>query len=799
MNNSLPRIRVCLAIFFVFALVQTHASAQKVGDRVVTKTDLALRLSKKTVETVARGTVLKVESINGKWLWVKSPSGKKGWVSNTTVEPAPADPGDAKGDPAAWEPKYDELADADLVPGELVVTVHEDVKREDLEKALKSLGHKTKILDEIAESNTYLVGVPADVIHECRLRLGIHPYVEGCGLNTVRKLTRTYDDPALAEDNENGWNLRRINAFDAWDITTGGAKIAIVDSGIKTDHDEFKGKLTNPYSVYTRSADMQSGLVKVEQKGLLFDRYITEHGTHVAGTAAGNAGNKLGTAGVSPDSPIMPIQSLSYLPKSKGIYGQDWALIQGLNRAISEGAAVINYSIGGPPPEEILNAWQTAKNAKSKADGEAQIMNWVRRSLNDDYKGVLDRAVREGVIITKSAGNDDLPAKFDYLSYSRRVISVAATDKKDGRAIFSDTGASNYGEYTTVSAPGKEIWNAYANPKVPYGEMQGTSMAAPHVAGLVALMKTIDPKLSRKEAADILVATGEQLTTDRPIGPLVNAPAALKELKRRRDSNVPRPDPDSPLITSRPNPTNPTLPRDGVDILGGPRPWRNPDVRRLIDLWLSIALPVLGNRNPRNGPFFFDPFGRVISIRVVYIILPPDNAADRYQFLWTNARTLVSSNFGTLNVFVINMMKSGTFNPNPAPADKLAAKDDPKDDPSAANGTHAVTTTFKGLANSFVWKQNKGSDTATATFTMNGREGAILRQHGLPATVTVSAKKQGNKFVVPASNPLSTAISAASANLSRSVGGKPAKFSVGLTFTPNGKSVSLQTKVSVGG
>ena len=140
------------------------------------------------------------------------------------------------------------------------------------------------------------------------------------------------------------------------------------------------------------------------------------------------------------------------------------------------------------------------------------------------------------------------------------------------------------------------------------------------------------------------------------------------------------------------------------------------------------------------------------------------------------------------------------LDPHGHPAGPKDLVDNPKhDDPSDANGKHPVTTTLKGIATSFVWKQNKGLDTATVTFTLNGREGAILRQHGLPATVTVTAKRSGKNFIVPASNPLSTAISAASANLSRSVGGKPAKFSVGLTFTPSGKGVSLQSKISVGG
>lgn len=331
--------------------------------------------------------------------------------------------------------------------------------------------------------------------------------------------------------------------------------------------------------------------------------------------------------------------------------------------------------------------------------------------------------------------------------------------------------------------------------------MSGTSMAAPHAAGVVALMKTIDPQLSRKEAAEILIATGKKLTTDKPIGPLVNAAAAVNEVKRRRENNVPRPELDPPLIGERPNPCNPVLSRDGVRIFQGPRPWRNPDVRRIIDLWLAISTPIVVDRGGNTGPFFWDRYGRVVRIEIIYTILPPDYADDRYQWLWDNARRLNSSDFGTLYVFVIDMMKSGKFNPLPTPSDKVADKptEKTKDELAEANGIHPVTTAFAGLATSFTWNQVKGANTALVTFTMNGAEGNVLKQFGLPATVTVTAKRAGGQFVVPAGNPMSAALTAAGANASRTAGGTPAKISATFTFMPSGKKVAIQSNLSVGG
>src|SRR5262249_19003410 len=176
----------------------------------------------------------------------------------------------------------------------------------------------------------------------------------------------------------------------------------------------------------------------------------------------------------------------------------------------------------------------------------------------NSYRGLLDQAQASGVILVKAAGNDTLPAMFDAMSYSRRVISVAATDQKDARAPFS-----RYGEYTTVSAAGVAVHSAYSDPNKRYVEMQGTSMAAPHVAGVVALMKSLKPDLTFEEVRQILQTTGRPLKTDKPIGPLVAARAALDEVARRVRERVPPPTAEPPLT-----PPPPQLPPEGSTALG---------------------------------------------------------------------------------------------------------------------------------------------------------------------------------------------------------------------------------------
>lgn len=99
---------------------------------------------------------------------------------------------------------------------------------------------------------------------------------------------------------------------------------------------------------------------------------------------------------------------------------------------------------------------------------EQYVINELQGELQN-YNGVLDLAQARRVIVVKSAGNDGLPAMFDALCYSRRVISVAATNQQNGWANWSGNGlsASRYGEYTTVSAPGPPSGAATPIPSSP--------------------------------------------------------------------------------------------------------------------------------------------------------------------------------------------------------------------------------------------------------------------------------------------------------------------------------------------
>lgn len=571
---------------------------------------------------------------------------------------------------------------APVAKGQLLVTLHRGVKEEELGPIFERLEAKFDILERTPTLNHYIIATDHERLPELRHRLKNHPYVAAAAYNELVSLARVTKDPVfkkpdgMPEDKDN-WNLYRIKAPEAWDITQGGALVAVIDSGAMLDHEELVGRTTNPFSFATNGPDMQMGMKKIKRDKDRFDmREVRDHGTHVAITIAGKADNELGTAGVAPNSPLMPLQALHYLtyPKEDAgdIRGWNSSVPRAIARALDAGAPVINMSIGGLHPDK-LSRWRAAKSPQEKQQASDDLLADANESLKN-LGPILDRANEAGAILVVAAGNEGVPAEFGAYALSKRCIIVAATTREDERCDFS-----NYGPFTTVSAPGKDIWSGGSEPGKLYRFDQGTSMACPHVAGVVALMKTIDPELKVADVADILVKTGRPLKTDQPIGPLVDAKAALDEVRRRQATRVPR-QPDPAPITPTPvqPPTVPDLPPDAIEILRQPDPWNNPDVRRIIQVWFSFANPRVPVGGDANGVWIFNFFGQVINVRTATTIQQPIWFEFRFRFFWENALLLESTNMGTLYEFIVGTLRQGRFNAAP-PRERVPEKFRPRD------------------------------------------------------------------------------------------------------------------------
>ena len=260
-----------------------------------------------------------------------------------------------------------------------------------------------------------------------------------------------------------------IGAEYAWSVTKGSPDIvvAVIDTGIDINHPDLKNNIwTNPGEIPGDGIDNdQNGLIDdvngwdfAHDDNTVFDSAEEDyHGTHVAGTI-GAANNNTGVIGVAPNVKIMP---LKYLTSDGGSIDDEIAAI---NYAKSMGVKVINISSGGT-------------------------------GFSDTEYGAI---ANSNALIVASAGNEgknndgedpDYPASYNL----ENVISVAAMDNNGSMPYWSNIGA----ESVDIAAPGVDILSTIPGEngdyERAYGFCDGTSMAAPHVTGTVALMLSKDP------------------------------------------------------------------------------------------------------------------------------------------------------------------------------------------------------------------------------------------------------------------------------------------------------------------
>lgn len=285
------------------------------------------------------------------------------------------------------------------------------------------------------------------------------------------------------------WHYSQIGLPDAWDITTGSQDVvvAVVDSGVVLDHPDLSTQLVQGYDFVSSTEFSNDGDGIDRNPNDPGDGSSAKdssfHGTHVSGTISAASNNGKGVAGVSWKSRIMPVRVLG-----KG-GGADYDIAQGIRYAAglpndsgmvpTKKADIINMSLGGP--------------------GYTQ-------ELDDAVKA----AQAAGVIVVAAAGNDNEDTSEYYPASLENVITVSAVDYRSDRAPYS-----NYGSEVDVAAPGGDAAADANGDGYPDGILstvgentykfyQGTSMAAPHVSGVIALMKSVDPALSLSDVQRLL-------------------------------------------------------------------------------------------------------------------------------------------------------------------------------------------------------------------------------------------------------------------------------------------------------
>lgn len=345
-------------------------------------------------------------------------------------------------------------ASAEFVPGRLLVKFHTDLPLAQRKTQLAAKGLTSSA--RLSRLDLDVVEVPVGEELALAKQLERDPSILYAEPDYLVHALTAPNDPYYAHYQ---WNMPHIGLEEAWDTTTGSTDIiiAIIDSGVDLDHPDLSDKLVAGYDFVNNDShpDDDNG-----------------HGTHVAGIAAAATNNYIGVAGVSWDSKIMPIRVLD----SDGT-GSISQVASGISWAVDNGADIVNLSLGST-------------------------------SFNSTLKTAVDYAHTAGCLLVAAAGNayekgnpTIYPAALD------RVMAVGAVDHEDERASYSNTG-----NYLDVVAPGGTdglpIFSTYQGD---YAWSTGTSMACPHVAGLAALIWSVDVTLTNDDVQSIIETTAVDL------------------------------------------------------------------------------------------------------------------------------------------------------------------------------------------------------------------------------------------------------------------------------------------------
>jgi subtilisin family serine protease len=277
------------------------------------------------------------------------------------------------------------------------------------------------------------------------------------------------------------WNRQygptMIGADNAWQKSTGkGVTVAVVDSGVDVDHPDLKAKLVKGRDFACSDDNPDDDSTIKDSNGVA----VKGHGTHVAGTVGAITNNNTGVAGVAPDVKIMPLKVFASNDACQSSGGGVFstAITAAIDYAVDNGAKVINLSLD-------------------------QRIAGLGGVLIDSIASRCTAAFDRGSLCVVAAGNDGSSQPSGYARSFTGMV-VTANDKDGKHAAFGQRADTMWG----VSAPGVAILNTWPmddSAHDGYNEIQGTSMAAPHVSGAAALLFATG--LSARAVAEKLVNT----------------------------------------------------------------------------------------------------------------------------------------------------------------------------------------------------------------------------------------------------------------------------------------------------
>lgn len=372
------------------------------------------------------------------------------------------------------------------IEGQIIVKFKKGVTDTQINEHLALYG--ATIVDRIPAIDRIVIKVPQDQTDIILERLSYDSLIESFDPDYIMHPQATANDPQYKIQyylKNTGQPIYKvpgtpgvdINIEAAWDVTKGkGVKVAVIDTGLDLDHEDLTNKIVAQKSFI-------SGVTSVNDDH--------GHGTHVAGIIAANTNNGKGIAGICPDCKLIIAKALDV----NHVYSADSIVANAITWTADQGARVINLSLGSD------NKTQTMQDA-------------------------VTYAVNKGAIVVGIAGNcgyTDFAAQFCksqnplfYPGAYNGVVTVGATDQKDEKYIKTGTGT-----WVDIVAPGWGMMSTMPNHTVTmntnndklalnYDTYSGTSMAAPVVSGVLALV--LSTGVSRDAAIQRIYSTAKPIT-----------------------------------------------------------------------------------------------------------------------------------------------------------------------------------------------------------------------------------------------------------------------------------------------
>jgi trimeric autotransporter adhesin len=300
-------------------------------------------------------------------------------------------------------------------------------------------------------------------------------------LAVARGLGQTAPFANVADLGGNNWGADLVNAPEAWarGYRGQGIIVAVIDTGVDYNHADLDA------NIWTNTREIAGNGIDDDRNGYIDDVHgwdfvqgdndamdVQGHGTHVAGTIAAE-NNGVGNTGVAYGARIMPVRVLG--DSGSGTFIN---IARGIRYAADNGARVINLSLGGGSGSPEMDA-------------------------------AINYAAQRGAVVVMASGNEGAAAP----GYPARLatttgIAVGAVDRFKQAATFSNAAGTNSAMQYVV-APGVDVYSTQLGGG--YRLLDGTSMATPHVAGVVALMLSANPNLTAAQVRSILTSTASRL------------------------------------------------------------------------------------------------------------------------------------------------------------------------------------------------------------------------------------------------------------------------------------------------